>query len=134
MLSKDCASCLVCLLSAWLYVQSSSKNRRQQSAYRESFPVIYWYTGQDYDSSIFFIFLNLFVLFCFFLSQFYPLHPDVSMHILITVIYTFPKVLTRRICLAIKSFFSWWSFHLFLWPQFLIQGWYCKEKLDVSHS
>ena len=28
-------------------------------------------------------------------------------HILHTVLYTFPKVLTRRICLTIKSFFSW---------------------------
>ena len=28
---------------------------------------------------------------------------------LYTVLYTFPKVLTRRICVAIKSFFSWWS-------------------------
>ena len=45
-----------------------------------------------------------------------PLHPNISMHILHTVLYTFPKVLTRRICLTIKSFFSWWSFSLFLWP------------------
>ena len=36
-----------------------------------------------------------------------PLHLDISMHILVTVLYTFPKVLIRRICLAIKSFFSW---------------------------
>ena len=53
----------------------------------------------------FFIFLYLFVLFL--LSQFYPLHPNISMHILFAVLYTFPKVLTRRICLAIMSFFSW---------------------------
>ena len=45
-----------------------------------------------------------------------PLHPNISMHILHTVLYTFLKVLTRRICLTIKSFFSWWSFPLFLWP------------------
>ena len=25
-------------------------------------------------------------------------------------------------------------FLLFSWPQFVIQGWYCKEKLDASHS
>ena len=45
-------------------------------------------------------------------------------------------VLTRRICLTIKDFFRWWSFCLFLWPWCLLQGWYCKEKLDVdaSHS
>ena len=29
---------------------------------------------------------------------------------------------------------SRWSFPLFLWPHCVIQGWYCKEKLDVSHS
>ena len=34
------------------------------------------------------------------------LRPDISMHILHTVLYTFPEVLTRRICLTIKSFFS----------------------------
>ena len=45
-----------------------------------------------------------------------PLHPNISIHILHTVLYTFPKVLTRRICLTIKSFFSWWSFPLFSWP------------------
>ena len=27
------------------------------------------------------------------------LHPNISMHILHTVLYTFPKELTRRICL-----------------------------------
>ena len=58
---------------------------------------------------VLFFSFSLIYLFClfFFLSQFYPLHPDVSMHILITVLYTFPKVLTWRICSAIKSFFSW---------------------------
>ena len=29
---------------------------------------------------------------------------------------------------------SRWSFPLFLWPHCVIQGWYCEEKLDVSHS
>ena len=29
-----------------------------------------------------------------------PLHPNISMHILHTVLYIFPKLLTRRICLA----------------------------------
>ena len=31
-------------------------------------------------------------------------HPNISRDILDTVLYTFPKVLTRRICVAIKSF------------------------------
>ena len=37
----------------------------------------------------------------------YPLHPYISMHILYTVLYTYPEVLMRRICIAIKSFFCW---------------------------
>ena len=41
------------------------------------------------------------------------------------------KVLTRRICLIINSFFSGWSFTLFFWPYCAIQGWYCIEKLDA---
>ena len=41
-----------------------------------------------------------------------PLHPNISMHILHAVLHTFPDVLTRRICLTLKSFFSWWSFPL----------------------
>ena len=59
---------------------------------------------------------------------------NISMHILLTVLCTFLKVLTRRICLTIKSFFTWWSFPLFSWPYCLIQGWYCEENLDSSHS
>ena len=31
------------------------------------------------------------------------LHPEISMYILYTVFYTFPKVLTRRFCSTIKS-------------------------------
>ena len=36
-----------------------------------------------------------------------PFHPNISIRILHTVNRTFPKVLTRRICLTIKTFFSW---------------------------
>ena len=36
-----------------------------------------------------------------------PLHCNISMHILHTVLYTFPWVLTRRICFINKSFISW---------------------------
>ena len=61
------------------------------------------------------------------------LHPNISMHILHTVLYTFLMVLTRRIYLKIKSFFGWWSFSLVSWPQCVIQWWYCKENFDVSH-
>ena len=48
-----------------------------------------------------------------------PLQPNISMHILHTVLYTSPKVLTRRICLRIKSFFfgdhSLYSHNLNVW-------------------
>ena len=47
---------------------------------------------------------------------FNPLHPNIRMHILHTVLYTFPNVLARRICLTIMRFFSWLSFPLFSWP------------------
>ena len=46
----------------------------------------------------------------------------------------FPMELTRRICLTIRSFLNYWSFPLFSWPLHLTQGWYCKEKLEASHS
>ena len=44
-----------------------------------------------------------------------PLHPNISMHILLTVLYIFLKVLKRRIWFTIKRFSSWWSFPLFSW-------------------
>ena len=35
---------------------------------------------------------------------FNPLHLNIGMHILHTVLYTFTKVLTRRICLTIRAY------------------------------
>ena len=61
------------------------------------------------------------------------IYHNISMHILHTVSYTFPKVLTRRICLTIKNFYCWWSFPLISWPKCVIYGLYSKEKLDSSH-
>ena len=40
------------------------------------------------------------------ISSFNPLGPNINLYILHTVLYTFPEVLTRRISLIIKSFFS----------------------------
>ena len=34
-------------------------------------------------------------------------YPNVSMHILDTALYKSPKVLVRRICLPVKSFYVW---------------------------
>ena len=42
-----------------------------------------------------------------------PFHPYVRVHIPHTIFRTFAKVLSRRICLTIKNFFSWRSFSLF---------------------
>ena len=42
-----------------------------------------------------------------------PIHPNTSMYILHTVLCTFPKVLTKRICLRIQNVLCWWSFSLF---------------------
>ena len=52
-------------------------------------------------------------LFCYFFS---PSHPCIRMHILQTILNTFPEVPTRRICLTIKSFYSRWSIPLFSGP------------------
>ena len=38
---------------------------------------------------------------------FNPLQPNISIHFLHNVLCTFPMVLTKRICLTIKSVFSW---------------------------
>ena len=43
-----------------------------------------------------------------------PLHPNINMLILYTLLPTFPKVLTMRIYLKIRSSFIWWSFSIFL--------------------
>ena len=51
---------------------------------------------------------------------------NISMQILHTVLKTFPMVQTRRICVTITSFCSWFS-----WPWCVIQRWYCKKKLNV---
>ena len=42
-----------------------------------------------------------------------PLHPNISIDVLHTVLYAFPKVLIRRICLTIKSFLILQSFPFF---------------------
>ena len=47
-------------------------------------------------------------------------HSNISMHILPTFFHTFPKVLTRRICL--------WSLPLFSWPSCLTQRWFVKRN------
>ena len=54
------------------------------------------------------------------------------MHILHTVLCTYPTVLTKRICLTIKNFSGWWSFPVFLWPYCVIEGRFHRENLVAS--
>ena len=42
--------------------------------------------------------LEIVLHFLFSLKSINPLHPDVNMRILLTVLYTFPEMLTGRIC------------------------------------
>ena len=65
------------------------------------------------------------VLVCFFCFAFEEaflqasvnsLHPSINVNLLLTVLRTFPMVLTGRFCVTVNSFFSWWSFPLFSWP------------------
>ena len=48
------------------------------------------------------------------LTFYFYLTFNISMHILHTVLYTHPKMLTRRICLKSNSFFRQWSSPLLL--------------------
>ena len=57
-----------------------------------------------------------------------PLHTDISMLILHTVLHTFLKVLTRRIYITIKSFFSWRSFPLFSLPYVWFRGYIVRRN------
>ena len=66
------------------------------------------------------------------LADFSPLRPSSRIHILCSALCTFPMVLKRRICVTIRTSLNWWSSSLFSWPLHLIQGWYCKEKLEAS--
>ena len=63
-----------------------------------------------------------------------PLHPNISMYILHTVLHKFLKGLKKRICETVKSSLVTDHFPYSHDLDDLIQGWYCKEKLDASHS
>ena len=47
------------------------------------------------------------------ISVYQLLHPNTSMHILLTVLHKFSKMLSRRICLTIKNFFIWCFFSFY---------------------
>ena len=98
-----------------------------------------WSPFRDYSTI-----LNKFMLLT------HPSHPNISMHILHTVLYTFPMVLTRRLCVIITSVFGWWSFLWSMWPKCVIQVFNlwnnllkrhlsnttcitCRSKLNTNH-
>ena len=56
------------------------------------------------------------------------------MHILHTVLYTFPKVLTRTICFNNGELLWLAIISSIIVTLSVIPGWYCKEKLGASHS
>ena len=60
--------------------------------------------------------------------------PRYTIHILLMVLLTFLKVMTRRNCWTIRSFLNWWSFPLFSLSFFVIWGLYGKEKLVAGRS
>ena len=63
-----------------------------------------------------------------------PLHANIRIHILHTVLFIFPIAIVRRIFVRIGCSPNKWSCLLFSLPFHLIQKWYCKEKLDISHG
>ena len=67
-------------------------------------------------SFFFFFFYYHGCLYLTIVLAFKQLHLNISMHILHTVLSKFLKVLIRRIWKAIKSFFCWRTFPLWLWP------------------
>ena len=70
-------------------------------------PTLSWRTA--FFPTLFFFFDFLLQLSSYFSALSFPvscLQSNISKHILHTVLYTFPKVVTRRINLTVKSFFS----------------------------
>ena len=62
--------------------------------------------GMEFFNTAHLISMFIFAVRTFVVISLNPLNPNIRLHILHTVLYTFPKELTRRICLTIKSFFS----------------------------
>ena len=71
------------------------------------------------------------------LRPFNNLHSNISIHILHTVLCTFPKVLIRRICLTVKSFFKTKNFfkmkkHLYFFTE--LKTYYLSLTLFTKHG
>ena len=69
-------------------------------------------SGMQFLNTTHLISMFIFAIETFMVISLNPLHPNIRLYILHTVLYTFPKKLTGRICLTIKNFFSWRSLPL----------------------
>ena len=78
--------------------------------------------GMEFFNTTHLISMFIFAIGTFVVISLNPLQPNIRLHILYTVVCTFPKVLTRRICLPIKSFFSGQSLPLLSLLSCVIQG------------
>ena len=78
--------------------------------------------GMQYLNTEYFISMFFFVIETIMVISLNPSHPNIKLYILHTVVYTFPKKLTGRICLTIKNFFSWRSLPLLSLLSCVIQG------------
>ena len=92
------------LNNSWVAVNSNSTGNNWITCYKWTF------------ISTFVLFSDLLFSVCIRLTCFNPLRRNIKILDLLTVLYAFPKVLTRRISWTIKSLFSLRSFPLFSWP------------------
>ena len=69
-----------------------------------------------------FILVVFYLVLVYHCLAFNPLHPNISVNILHTVLCTSPKVLMKRIFLTIKCFFSQWPLPLPSLPNCVIKG------------
>ena len=99
------------LSSQGLVEHSSISNEEQIKKIRLYYAtawIEYW-RGWLYDLSLP-IYLSV-----YFSRVFNPLHPNISVLVLNTFLYTFSQMPTARFCLIIKTFFSRWLFPSFSW-------------------
>ena len=64
----------------------------------------------------------------------HPLHPNISIHILLTVFYTFHLEADKENLFNNQENVELVIISLFSWSWWMIQPYYSKEKLDAGHS
>ena len=78
--------------------------------------------------------LKLYFISFFSLKSINPLHPDVNMRILHTVLYTFPEMLTGRFCFTDQKLLLLVIISFILMTLMCDSGVILWEKLDACHS